>query len=88
MSMPTPESIQDSSGTAAALLGAYLADDAEGAETLVASLDLDTILITLGFLVGMTVSLGGVAYGSPERFAAAVAAWTPPGQMPTPDDLP
>ncbi len=88
MSMPTPESIQDSTATAAALLGAYAVGDDDGAETLVAALDLRTILNTLAVLVGMTAKFGGIAYGSPERFAQAVAAWDPPGEMPGPADLP
>lgn len=88
MTTPTPESIQDSSGTAAALIAAYLADDEAGAEALVAILDTTTILNTLGFLVGMATSLGAVAYGSRERFAQAVTAWSPPAQLPTPDQLP
>lgn len=83
---PTSDAdVRELHGVAAALLGAYLANDAAGFDMVVDGLAEPRAVVS--FLVAMTALLGHAAYGSHERFAQAVALWAPGHQLPTPEQL-
>ncbi|MEU7170900.1 hypothetical protein ABZ949_05325 [Micromonospora tulbaghiae] len=74
MASTDQESRDEVLGAVVAVLRALEHGDVDGADAVMATVDPSALA---GFLLGLVGQLGPVAFGSAERFSAALAAWRP-----------